>query len=163
LEIQVIAFRIWGRMILAATFLMLILAILCVPVALAEGTPKERVVIEESVHFQRNSGSVRGLVYQDWDEDGARDPEEPALAGATLALVDSRGVTVGSALTDDEGLYSFRNVRPGEYLLTETPPLGYSSLGETQVRVPVRAYEVSEINFANVLWLLTPGVGPVEE
>jgi len=153
----------WGRTILIVTLLMLILAILCVPLALAEGTPQQSLVIEESVHFQRNSGSVRGLVYQDWDEDGAWDSEEPALAGATLSLVDSRGVTVGSALTDYDGLYRFKNVRPGEYTLIETPPLGYSSLGETQVFITVRAYEVSEVNFANVLWLLTPGVGPVEE
>jgi len=90
-------------MILAATFLMLILAILCVPVALAEGTPKESVVIEESVHFQRNSGSVRGLVYQDWDEDGARDPEEPALAGATLALVIREGSRWGAPSPTTKG------------------------------------------------------------
>ena len=156
------ALRVWGRTIFIATLLMLVLAVFCAPLALAEGTSPQSLLIEESLRFQRHVGSVRGLVYQDWDEDGEWDPEEPALAGATLSLVDAQGATVGSALTDDDGLYRFKNVQPGEYTLIETPPLGYSSLGETQVRVTVQAHEVSVVNFGNVLWLLTPGVGPVE-
>ena len=63
-----------------------------------------------------------------------RDLNEQGLGGVTVTLtgIDDLGNTVTqTVLTDDDGNYSFTNLRPGTYQLFETQPESYEDSGET--------------------------------
>jgi uncharacterized repeat protein (TIGR01451 family) len=69
--------------------------------------------------------SVAGRVFDDLDDDGAADPGEPGLPGVTVTLTgtDDRGTPVNVvAVTVADGTYSFTNLRPGTYTVSETQP-----------------------------------------
>lgn len=72
-------------------------------------------------------GSISGSVYEDANENGVEDAGEDGLAGVTIALTgtDILGNTVSETTTTDaNGDYSFTNLLPGTYTLTETQPTG---------------------------------------
>jgi protocatechuate 3,4-dioxygenase beta subunit len=71
--------------------------------------------------------SVSGFVYFDINNDGVRE-NEPGIAGNTVTLsgVDDLGATVNlTTSTAANGAYSFNNLRPGTYTLTQTQPAGW--------------------------------------
>ena len=59
------------------------------------------------------AGRVRGAVYHDLNRNGARDPGEPAVAGAALSL--NRDFR---AVTNERGEYAFEGLLPGSYTMT---------------------------------------------
>jgi uncharacterized repeat protein (TIGR01451 family)/fimbrial isopeptide formation D2 family protein len=70
-----------------------------------------------------------GAVYFDLNNDGARDPGEPGISGVTITLggSDDRGNPVNvTDTTDGTGAWSFVNLRPGTYTVTETQPAIYN-------------------------------------
>jgi uncharacterized repeat protein (TIGR01451 family) len=72
--------------------------------------------------------SVSGVVFDDADGDGIQDPGEPGIAGVTVTLTgtDDLGNPVNTpAITDGSGGYTFANLRPGTYTVTETQPAGF--------------------------------------
>ncbi len=74
--------------------------------------------------------SLSGYVYFDANNNGVKDSGETPISGAkvTLTGTDDRGqsVSLPAATTDANGFYSFPNLRPGTYVLTETQPAGYA-------------------------------------
>ena len=77
--------------------------------------------------------SLAGSVYVDGDNDGVRDGGESGIAGATVDLTgtDDLGNPVSSTTTAAaDGTYSFTNLRPGDYTITETQPAGYLDGGD---------------------------------
>jgi hypothetical protein len=73
-------------------------------------------------------GSLSGLVYLDANDEGIKETGEVGLSGITITLsgTDDRGAAVhASQLTAADGTYSFQNLRPGTYIITETPPATY--------------------------------------
>jgi protocatechuate 3,4-dioxygenase beta subunit len=71
--------------------------------------------------------SVSGFVYFDRNNDGV-DENEPGIAGSTVTLsgVDDRGATVRlTTTTAGNGAYSFNNLRPGTYTLTQSQQVGW--------------------------------------
>ncbi len=77
--------------------------------------------------FGATLGTVTGTVYVDANNNGAHDPGEPPVAGATVTLTGTNdlGQPVHlTVLTGADGSYSFLNLRPGTYTLTETLPGG---------------------------------------
>lgn len=56
-----------------------------------------------------------------------------ALEGVTLTLngTDSTGAVSQTTTTDSEGEYSFEDLRPGTYAITESQPVGYEDAGDT--------------------------------
>ncbi|OQX12316.1 MAG: hypothetical protein BWK80_43840 [Desulfobacteraceae bacterium IS3] len=70
--------------------------------------------------------AVSGRVFNDLNKDGIRNTGEPGLEGVRVILSDSAGNTLES-VTDKEGFYTFGEVIPGSYTLTEINPEGFES------------------------------------
>jgi hypothetical protein len=58
--------------------------------------------------LERGTGSVRGIVYADWNANGMRDPEEPPLPGIPLVVGEA-----GSGSSRKDGAFTFTNVPAG--------------------------------------------------
>jgi serine-aspartate repeat-containing protein C/D/E len=69
--------------------------------------------------------SLSGHVFEDTNDDGIRQSEEPPIAKVTVALLDAAGNQVGQVETDANGFYKFSSLRPGTYRLVETTPAGF--------------------------------------
>ena len=73
-------------------------------------------------------GSLSGIVYDDLNNNGGVDSGESGIPGATVVLTgtDDRGVSVNLPLTTQpDGTFTFGNLRPGTYTITETTPAGF--------------------------------------
>jgi hypothetical protein len=71
--------------------------------------------------------TLSGKAWRDDNRDGLVDPGEISLPNKTITLtgVDDLGHNVNlSTTTDINGLYTFPNLRPGTYTVTETAPVG---------------------------------------
>lgn len=68
---------------------------------------------------------ISGHTYFDANNNGRRDTGEAPLANVAVQLRDSSGTIIASQNTDAQGFYSFKNVRPGVYQVTEQTPVGY--------------------------------------
>jgi len=69
--------------------------------------------------------SLSGFVYFDANNDGLRESGEPGVGNVTLTLSGSNDLGQNVSLTTTtaaSGAYSFPNLRPGTYTITETPP-----------------------------------------
>lgn len=75
-------------------------------------------------------GSISGLVFADLNFDCVRDPNEEALGGVRLDLLDVNGNIVGTTFTDAEGRYTFGNLRPDNYSVRQHQPVGYFQGGQ---------------------------------
>lgn len=125
-----------------------LISVLFAPAVAAEG--------KRNAHqLSSGSGIVRGVVFNDWDQDGERDAEEPTLPGAEVTLFALNGEAVAVIITDLDGAFRFDGIRPGGYVIVERDPLGYSTLGENEIAVIVRDGETTEVNLADVLLLAT--------
>lgn len=67
------------------------------------------------------AGVITGLKWKDINNDGIRQDTEPTLSGWEIKL--SNGQT---ALTDHYGYYTFSNLPPGNYTVTETQQSGWA-------------------------------------
>jgi uncharacterized repeat protein (TIGR01451 family) len=80
--------------------------------------------------------SIAGRVYQDADYSSASSAGDPGIAGVTVALTGTdmfgNAVTIPAASTAaTSGNYSFPNLLPGSYLLTETQPANFADGSDT--------------------------------
>ncbi len=72
--------------------------------------------------------SVSGIVYQDIDNNGVQGGTEPGIAGVTITLTgvtDEGASLTQTVVTNFTGSYSFTNLAPGTYTISETQPGGY--------------------------------------
>lgn len=77
--------------------------------------------------------SLGNFVWQDTNGNGLQDPGEPGVSGAIVMLQDAAGNPVlnadgnpvGQVSTGANGLYTFGNLRPGDYRVKFTPPLNF--------------------------------------
>ena len=93
------------------------------------------LIAPESLNFTNVPGGqpslptdIGGFVYVDANDNGIKEPGEPPIPGTTVTLT---GTTVTGAITpivtttNSAGAYSFNNLLPGTYTVTETQPAGY--------------------------------------
>ena len=72
--------------------------------------------------------NLSGTVYFDANDNGVQDSGETGIAGATLALTGTNdlGQAINQTITSSaNGSYSFTDLRPGNYSITETTPPGF--------------------------------------
>ena len=80
-----------------------------------------------------SQSSLSGTVYADNNKNGVYDASETLLPNVVLRLSgnDYQGQPVSvSANTNSSGVYSFINIPPGSYTLTETQPPGYDDFAD---------------------------------
>ena len=70
--------------------------------------------------------SISGYVYHDESNEGSRDPDEMAISGIAVQLVDESGRTIATVETGSEGRYEFEEIAPGVYSIIAEQPAGYS-------------------------------------
>jgi 5-hydroxyisourate hydrolase-like protein (transthyretin family) len=79
-------------------------------------------------------GSIGDLVWNDINKDGVKDPTESGIPNVTVTLsgTDGAGNTVtATAITDENGIYTFNNLAPGTYTVTFTKPDCYTASPST--------------------------------
>ncbi len=80
------------------------------------------------------ASSLAGTVFNDFDSDGIQDAGEPGIESVTVTLSGNEELPDGSTAaitpiivsTAANGTYSFTNLRPGVYTITETQPADYA-------------------------------------
>lgn len=60
------------------------------------------------------SNQLGGLVFRDYDADGAHDSIEPGISGVTVTVFDSAGSTIASGASGTDGTYVLSGVPDGE-------------------------------------------------
>lgn len=130
-------------------------------------------------------GSITGQKYVDLDADGKLDTGEPGLEGVLIRLYRVNGPDgdvqaaavllaaslVGQTYTDGDGYFSFTDLDPGKYLVSEEVPKGYYPTSANPVEVAVDSEEPVEVLFLNApfasvagaKWLDTNGNGRADE
>lgn len=74
------------------------------------------------------NSSLAGFVYLDWNNNGSRDPGEDGLGGVMITLTGTNDLGVAVTATTStlgDGSWSFSNLRPGTYMVTEKQPGSY--------------------------------------
>jgi len=75
------------------------------------------------------NSNITGCKFEDFNLNGYRDGNEPAISGVTIAIDTNRdGVlqeTEPTSITDQFGVFSFTNLRPGNYSVREVLPSGF--------------------------------------
>ena len=80
------------------------------------------------------ASTLGGNVYLDKNSDGSLDNAEVGIAGVTLKLTGTNDLGTAVSLTTTTGpagAYSFGDLRPGTYVVTETQPAGYTTTGNS--------------------------------
>lgn len=90
-------------------------------------------------------GSIRGVVFEDSDGDGARSAEESPLPGATLTLTPSRSDLEELTLTTEAaGTFAFLGLHPDTYTLQLTLPDGKVLTRRTGFTLPLTPGQSSQ-------------------
>jgi protocatechuate 3,4-dioxygenase beta subunit len=74
------------------------------------------------------TGSITGTVYYDANDNGALDSSEPGVGGVAVQLSGTNylgNAVTASAVTNAAGGYSFQNLMPGTYAVSDSPPGAY--------------------------------------
>ena len=72
--------------------------------------------------------TIGNRVWEDRNDDGLQgDPaDEPGVANVTVKLYDGDGVLIAIDVTDENGIYTFPSLLPGEYYIEFVLPDGYT-------------------------------------
>lgn len=113
------------------------------------------------LHFALNT--VSGKKFRDLNNNGAKDPGEPGLAGWKIKL---SGAMSATSTTDSVGAYSFSNLGPGSYVVaeslqagwTQTFPAGAGTYSFNALGIPPSSVRTN-LDFGNY----SPAVGVEEE
>ncbi len=75
--------------------------------------------------------TVGNQVWNDLDNDGQKDPNEPGIGGVTVKLQAPNGTTLQTTTTDNNGFYSFANLDAGDYKIMFNSPSGFNNAPRT--------------------------------
>lgn len=69
--------------------------------------------------------SIFGYIYEDMNQDGIKQDDEPGIPGSFVDLHQSDGTFITNAIADADGFYSFTDLAPGDYYIFQEQPEGY--------------------------------------
>jgi uncharacterized protein (DUF2141 family) len=96
------------------------------------------------------SGAIAGQKFQDTNGNGIHDPGEPGLPGWTIVLDSVDGATHLATVTDAAGNYSFTNLDPGAYRVSEGGQPGWVQVTVNPGDITVlSASTVTGVDFGN--------------
>ena len=74
--------------------------------------------------------SLGNYVWNDINEDGVQDPNEPGVQGVNVTLYNTAGTPLSTTLTNNAGLYNFDGLNPGTYYVEfSNLPTGFQFTG----------------------------------
>jgi len=112
-----------------------------VPAALANGSTPATM---EREFF------IQGMVYIDQNGNFKMDNNETGLANATVNLEQPSGNVISKFTTNNNGGYGFYDLIPGEYVVAETPIIGWSITSPPNGKYVVNlTNNVTALNFGN--------------
>jgi protocatechuate 3,4-dioxygenase beta subunit len=100
---------------------------------------------------QLANGTITGTKFEDVNGNGARDPGEAGLAGVTIVLLNPANIS-SQTITDASGNFSFANLPPGTYVLSEVVPDGFHQTvpgAPGTMSVTVTAGQTTSVVFGN--------------
>ncbi len=91
------------------------------------GTNKQALIRFElpDVLFAVTPSTIGSRVWQDVNQDGIYDPDEPGLPGVTVNLYDCQETMLAATVSDLTGSYRFDSLSSGCYLVEFVAPQGY--------------------------------------
>ena len=93
-----------------------------------DGNPDDPTVtslIPLDVDDGGTTSSFSSFYWVDADGDGIKDADEEPVAGAEVIIYDLDGNIIAQTTTDENGLFEFENLPPGDYQLQYIPPAGF--------------------------------------
>jgi hypothetical protein len=80
------------------------------------------------------TGRLDGIVWNDTNGNGQRDPGEPPVPGVIVTLFPGTGspIPIITTTTTQDGSYRFENLPPGDYLVGFEPPRGFGFTSPNQ-------------------------------
>jgi len=90
--------------------------------------------------------SIKGMKYYDLNANKVRDEGEPGIPGSDVNLIEN-GKVVRSTKTSEDGTYTFDNVAPGTYTISDPLPEGYVVVTSSTITVTVTTNTVLDASF----------------
>jgi len=91
---------------------------------------------------------IHGVVYNDANRNGERDPSETGIEGVTVRLYMGESL-VDETTTETDGSYKFGDLDPGVYGVEETDLFGWNSITPNFVGVELEAEESVRVDFGD--------------
>ncbi|MGB0838553.1 MAG: SdrD B-like domain-containing protein, partial [Chitinophagales bacterium] len=116
------------------------------------------------------TGTISGTSWIDENNDGEQSEEEVPVEGIVVSLIDENGIVISTAITDENGEYTFENVPTGDYtvVMPSTTESGEVIGSNTNTNVSITEDNLDEIvdapylplsNIAGTVWEDTDGDG----
>ncbi len=97
----------------------------------AKGTVATFTLIGGQTDLDYDAGFIRknvcGFVFEDLTNNGVQNSSDPLINGLQVYLMNTSDVIIATAVTNDEGEYSFANIAPGTYYVEFDLPSGFVS------------------------------------
>lgn len=81
---------------------------------------------DDPANYKTRLGSLGDFVWNDLNQNGIQDADEPGIPGVTVQLKDCSGNVLATTTTDANGLYLFDNLPAGCYIVAVVPPDGFT-------------------------------------
>ncbi|PKO20959.1 MAG: hypothetical protein CVU38_17325 [Chloroflexi bacterium HGW-Chloroflexi-1] len=110
----------------------------------ATNTPTNTPTASPTPTKTPTTGRIEGYVWEDMNQDGQRQPDEPGLAGMVVTLNSAPAARLRvyqqrETITDDNGYYQFDDVLPRTCVLEVVAPSGYWPTTQIRVELSVSA------------------------
>jgi len=94
--------------------------------------------------------SLSGIVFNDANGNGVRDPGEAGIGNVVVMLLDGNGDPVAETATYETGAYSFGGLTPGAYTVIETDPEGFFSITNNTIGATLPLGGNAVVDFADI-------------